>query len=77
MKTTTVEIAIDSVSAQLNAETSEHPSQALDALSILEKTAPQAYAHLRLALSRQDTQIVVPVLPHLICRSAFATCRTP
>ena len=48
------------------------PSQALQALAILETTASQAHAHLLQCLLRQDGQLVVRIPTHVIGPSAYA-----
>lgn len=53
-------------------EGGEAQPQALKALAILEKTAPEAHAHLLQCLMRQDGQLAVNISTHLIRPSAYA-----
>lgn len=53
-------------------DTKTEQFHARQAISILEKTAPKAYAHMQRALATEPTQFVLLVPTHLIRRSAYA-----
>lgn len=53
-------------------DTKTQQLQAMQAITLLEATAPKAYSHLQQALASQAAQVVVSIPTHLIRRSAYA-----